>query len=122
MKTKKIISIKFDDGTERLADDDDLRRYLELRDIERLTEQAFWSFKPWELRSLFDALQAVWLGEQSETNRNNAAGPRKSATKAELEKIRDAFERDKGDLRGWKKKACHDLGITQKTLKKRMEE
>lgn len=122
MKTKKIISVKFDDGTERPADDDYLRRYLELREIERLTAQAFWPLKPWEVRSLFDALRAVMQAERSETNRNNAAGPWNPVTKAELKKIRDTFERDKGTLWGWQTKACHDLKITQKTLKKRMEE
>lgn len=118
---KKIVSVKFDDGTELTVDDADLRRYLEQRDIEKLATM-FNISDALMVSNVVKAYHRVQREEQRLTNSNNRKGATKPVTKADLVQIRDAFMRDNGFLRGWKKAASLAFDISLKTLNERMRE
>ncbi len=114
---KKIISVKFDDGTERKVDDADLRRYLEQLDIEATCVHLGPGFKWWELKPVLEAIQTAQQHEKSVTNTANASKRRSLVTKEQLEAFRDAFEIKEGKVHGWKAKACECFLIDPGTLK-----
>lgn len=120
MKTRKIVAVKFDDGTERQVDDNDLRRYLEARSFEEVCA-AFPGLKAWDIRDKVKALAYVRCEETSETNSKNAKPPRnefarKINAKEELLAFKEQYERDETKTHGWKAKACEKFLIDLKTL------
>jgi hypothetical protein len=60
--------------------------------------------------------------KRSARNRVAAGMLRKEVTKADLEKYKNEFIYQNGSERGWIKAAEYELGITRKTIKKRMGE
>lgn len=87
-----------------------------MADTARFREQAINILKPKAVK--FDAKKA----RERAANRINAQKMRKHVTKDQLLEFRDAWLRAEGKEQGWKKQACRKFGISQGTLRKRIEQ
>lgn len=114
--TKRIVAVRFDDGTEREVDDEDLKRYLADRRYQEFCNHHVTGVRYWELQDLVETAQAVMSEAKSQTNSANASGPRTGITKEQLLKERDQYEFERGTVHGWKAEACRKFGIDTKTL------
>jgi hypothetical protein len=127
-RIKRIVAVRFDDGTERGVTDIDLMQYLETRNI----EDAFPTLDTQFVENILWARAQLSEEETSATNRTNASKPRryiktstgeeKPITKAELIAFEKKFETENATSRGWRKAACLEFGITYNTLTKKMSE
>lgn len=115
---KRIVSIKFEDGTEReVLDIHELRSYVNSLILqEELRAMAADTSIDWQARRSFAEAMKAHLLRVKETKRNNAKGPRTSVTKEELLKDKDQYERDNGTSYGWLAHAERKFGVTRKTL------
>lgn len=125
---KKIVAVKFDDGTVMtVADVETLKRFVDQEvSRQRLREMAADTSIDWPTVAIqAEQRQTVKLKNRA-TKRINATGPNKHAAKesasqrleTSLREYCYKFESDNGFLKGWKRAACRDLGITLHHLNK----
>jgi len=127
MSARKIVAVKFDDGTEReVRDIVELRQYIEKLYLEACIDGAFPHADQSSRRMLMDttkALKQLRIKEESETKRANASAPRnafakKPTAKAELLAFLDQYEKDNGKTHGGMTAACSKFLCDMATLKK----
>lgn len=126
---KKIVSVKFDDGTElEVPDVDALRRYIDAYIFQAsMRKLAADQSIDWPAVSkAADERQTTKLTKRKtkkETNTRSAKALRKGVTKDQLLEFQKTFNSDYPDAkRGWKKAATHHFSITSKTLNARLKE
>lgn len=126
---KKIVSVKFEDGTEMVVPDlNVLVRYINAYETQtNLRKLAADKSIDWPALSLAaDERQVTKLTKRKtkkETNTRSAQAPRKAVTKDDLLKYKAAFDSKWPDkTRGWITAACLEFRITKNTLKKRLGE
>ena len=133
LKTKKIVSVKFDDGIELKVDG--------LRHLKSLIEFLENEYTFDDLGGNPDEKDRQWLRRHKKvsqvvTKSDNAAGPRNSVTKADLIAFREQYIKNRekkgftATSHGWKAAACrkkwgaspNQFKITAKTLNERIKE
>ena len=129
IKAKKIVSIKFDDGTEmKFRSVFDLNCYIEayieaqpLKEYLRALAAATSIDWPVQAR-LAEQRQAIKLEKRAIASKSGSVLRRTDVTKERLGEYREAYYAKEGKYRGWKKAAQIDMKIDNKTINKRMKE
>lgn len=112
---KKIISVKFEDGTEKYVDDDDLGRYLAQRRLDGIADAL--RIPAFDLSTLLKALEQMHAEEISEVNAKNSSGSRRPGVTSEtVDEFYETFKCRYGHTRGAQKAAAAEFGVSVRTI------
>lgn len=97
---RKIVEVRFDDGSTLQTDEDELREYLKCRDARRLDDECRRLGLPplKEVQAMHTAYRSVQAGDSAKNPRNPFA--RSPTAKAELLAFLDQYEKDEGKSHG----------------------